>query len=560
MNSGTPIAQSRSQRWLTVWFALATVAYTMAAVVAMMVLSPRVPYADAWRHYARLLGTPFPGSVLKAENGHPEVVANLVRLADLLWLHGDERWQIGFGIVLALATFGVGLASVLRAAASPLVRSAAACALSLGIFWLGNARALAHDNETLHVYSVLLCTFAAIALLLKRDDGYAPSSRAVAAAAALCFFASFNFGSGIASFVGLFAVLFMQRAPLRQHIVGAAGLALTLACYRALDGSGGVPLRLQPFADAVLALRWIASPLIYLFWPLVDPVAAAALPGPFGAAAGAVARRWTEVFGDVRISVFPHVVFGAAFFVVTLLATLRTRARHHAGERIVRFGLALAWFGLGVAAMVAVSRGGYFVEQPSQVYAPRYLPWPSLAWAGLLMAWVGQASARRQAYTVALAVSVLALAAEGGMSLVMRHQREVAEDIALAAVLGVWPGESAIGEVSTVDTRDGAQALRRQETGPFAWPEARWLQRPVPADASERSGAVLIMPPREGGSDEGVLRLEANGVAAACHQRLLVVDRGRVVGLLRPLGGGHWRGVARAETNAPLQLFELACR
>jgi hypothetical protein len=176
------------------------------------------------------------------------------------------------------------------------------------------------------------------------------------------------------------------------------------------------------------------------------------------------------------------------------------------------------------------------------------------------MAWVGQASARWRAYAVALAVSVLALAAEGGMSMAMQHQRVVAEDVALAAVVGVWPGENAIGEVSTVDTRDGAQALRQRATGPFAWPEAEWLQRAVPADASERIGAVLIVPSREGGSDEEVLRLETTGVAAVCHQRLLVVDRGRVVGLLRSLGGDHWRGVARAKRDAPLQLFELACR
>lgn len=559
MQQGHPLAGARANRWLTVCFALATAAYATAAVIAMAILSPRVPYADAWRHYARLLGTPFPGSVLKAENGHPEVVANLVRLTDLLWLRGDERWQIAVGIALSLATFGVGLAAVLRAGVPPLARSAAACVLSLGIFWLGNARALAHDNESLHVYSVLLCTFAALVLVLRQDDRHAASSRRVVAAAALCFFASFNFGSGLASFIALFAVLFMQRARLRQLMIAGAGLALTLVCYHLLDGSGGVPIRLQPISDAVLALRWIASPLIYLVWPLVDPVAAAALPGPLGTLAGAAARHWTEVFGEVRISVFPHVFFGGAFFVATLLATLRARAKPEAGDSIHRFGLALAWFGLGVAAMVAVSRSAYFVEYPAQVYAPRYLPWPSLAWAGLLMAWAGRASAKRPAYAVALAVSIFALAAEGGMSLVMLHQREVAEDVALAAVVGVWPGENAIGEVNAADTRDGAYVLRREATGPFAWPEAEWVGRSVPAGAGERVGASLVVTRQEGVSDEAALHVEANGVGAACRQRLLVVDRGRVVGLLRPLGGGRWRGVARAEVGAPLQLFELAC-
>lgn len=69
-------------------------------------LSLRVPYADEWQHYARLLSEPFPASVLAAENGHVEVFANLVRLASLRWMSGDENVQIWIGLLLALACFG----------------------------------------------------------------------------------------------------------------------------------------------------------------------------------------------------------------------------------------------------------------------------------------------------------------------------------------------------------------------------------------------------------------------------------------------------------------------
>ncbi|HLT44336.1 MAG TPA: hypothetical protein VK000_06710, partial [Luteimonas sp.] len=44
--------------------------YVAAAVAAMAWLSPRVPYADAWRHLGRYLALPFPRDVLAPDNGH----------------------------------------------------------------------------------------------------------------------------------------------------------------------------------------------------------------------------------------------------------------------------------------------------------------------------------------------------------------------------------------------------------------------------------------------------------------------------------------------------------
>ena len=67
-----------SRNWIARAIATAAVAYIAAALAAAWAWSPRVPYADAWRHYARLIDEPFAQGVLTADNGHPEVFANLV--------------------------------------------------------------------------------------------------------------------------------------------------------------------------------------------------------------------------------------------------------------------------------------------------------------------------------------------------------------------------------------------------------------------------------------------------------------------------------------------------
>ncbi len=129
--------------FLRAYFYLAAVVYVLVGCLASAWLAPRVPYADAWRHYARLLTQPFPASVLAVDNGHPEIFANLVRLADLTWFAGTEYAQIAVALLLALATFAVLLRLLLlsapqrepvaRAAAASqcLVRSARCCSCSV---------------------------------------------------------------------------------------------------------------------------------------------------------------------------------------------------------------------------------------------------------------------------------------------------------------------------------------------------------------------------------------------------------------------------------------------
>jgi hypothetical protein len=544
--------------WLQRFFVAAAFAYGMAGAIAVVVMSARVPFADAWQHYARLLDESFPRSVLAAQNGHPEVFANLVRLASLRWLHGDENVQIAIGLILALATLAILLRIAWRVRDIPApARAALLFTLTLALFWLGNARALLHANETLHVYSVLLCLALALSLLLGQR---AASLVRTGAAVALCCVASFNFGSGVAGFVALSVVLVLQRVPLRHFVVVGVGLLATLATYQLLDGSRSVPLSLHPFDQAGLALRWLAAPLIYLFWPFVDPSAAAALPASL-AGVGAIARAWTHMFGDVQHSAGPQTVAGLLLVGLLLLATWHAWRRPASTNDGVRLGLALGWFGVAVSALVVLTRLGYFADHPTQLYAPRYLPWSTLSWAGLLASALARTPPARGALAIAAAVGVFALAAECGMTLVMRHERAIADDTALGAVVGIWPDDGGVGETDAEVTRVAAVAMRRVGAGPFAWPEARLIDQPVPATARRVVARRLeVTRPHNRINTDG-LRLDAELVEPECrHDRLLVAEHGHVVGLLRRIDGSHWRGAA-AGNAAPesLQVFEPGC-
>ncbi|MEO5559746.1 MAG: hypothetical protein ABIO49_08025 [Dokdonella sp.] len=541
-------------RWVVRGFLVAALAYVAFAIVATIVVSPRVPFADAWRHYERLLTLPFPGSVFSADNGHPEVFANLVRYASLHWLGGSEGVQIAIGLLLALATLGVLLQVVWRTREVPLEgRAAAAFVLTLGVFWLGNARGLLHDNESLQIYSVLLCLAVALSLLLGAGRQAPASLMRVAAATALCFVASFNFGSGIASFGALLALLFVQRAPLSRFYVVVVGLVLAAVCYRLLDGSNG-RLLLQPWTQADIALRWLAAPLIYLFWPFVDPAVTATLPYPL-IHAGFIARLWTAVFGNVYLNVILQAVAGAALTITIVFATLQARRRHESTNDVVRLGLALAWFALGVAVLVALVRTSYFIALPSQVYAPRYLPWSSLAWAGLLLALVAQRPARARLIVVA-AVGLFSLAAELGMTQVMRNERNDAEDTALAAVVGVWPEAGGRSENDARETRVGAHALQHAQVGPFAWPEAALIGQSVPTEATERAVNWLDIRRATADLTSEAIRLQGTVKDASCS-RLLVVAEGTVIGLLRRERQNLWSGAAiNAPLRTPLLVFE----
>src|SRR3546814_8352724 len=66
-------------------------------------LSPRVPYADAWRFLGHFLQAPFPYDILAPDNGHHELLPNAVRVLELHAFAAQQWLQVVVGLVLALA-------------------------------------------------------------------------------------------------------------------------------------------------------------------------------------------------------------------------------------------------------------------------------------------------------------------------------------------------------------------------------------------------------------------------------------------------------------------------
>src|SRR5690606_40383145 len=113
----------------------------------------KVPYADSYRFLTTFLERPFPENVLAADNGHREVLTNLVRLAELHWLHANQWLQTLVGVA---GLFTATLVAMRTLRCEPADRRIAAFGvLAIGLYWLGNARKLAHGSEAAHLGLIL---------------------------------------------------------------------------------------------------------------------------------------------------------------------------------------------------------------------------------------------------------------------------------------------------------------------------------------------------------------------------------------------------------------------
>ena len=538
---------ARRAVWLSRAAALAAVFYTVCGVAALWLLSPRVPYGDQWRHYGRLLTQPFAHAVLAAENGHAEILPNLVRWIELHWCGGHETLQIVCAGLLALATLLVLLHGVARERAlAPEARAAAALTLAFGVFWLGNVHALTVVTDAVHVYLVLLCVVLAAQLV-------AAARVRTFAICALCVVASFSFGSGLASIPALAVVLLMRGAfrPVAALIVTAAAIAaLYLLLPAAARDASGLP---NPVQATQLTAQVLGAPFVYLFWPLLDPAAANAVPGPMRGVALTAANFWSAHCGDIRTSVWPQAAFGYAMIAATLYATVR-RARGGANASV---GLVLAWFGIGCAVLIAAARATYFGEHVDQIYALRYLPWTCVGWSGLALAWIARTQQPRGALIAVLLLALIAIPSQLGLLRLAAHVRDVAEDTALDLAVGVLPADQALGETQLDDVRSALPALREAHTAMFAWREMQWLDQ-TPSSLGLTNGTPEAQPAANAWSDSDGVRLHAPSFEA-CGERVLAVHDGLVAGLLRRDGTNAWRGVARGTAVAPQWYLYTSC-
>lgn len=550
---------STAQRWLVAMLLMATFAFVAAGLAAMFALSPRVLYADPWRFMTHFLTTPWPWNVLAADNGHRELFPNLVRVLELEWLQANQWLQITVGAVLACVTAAVLARGIRREPTRAPVRAAALFFVVAGIFWLGNERALAHGNESVHVYLVTLCLALGCWLLSDRSTDASPKRLAIVVL--LGSVATFSFGSGIACFAGYAMVLLLRRAPWRSVGVVAAG-AITAATLHLLLGNaglgnaGGGP----SLPQVPQLLRWLSAPFVYAAWPLLDSNAAAQIPvAPARDASLLLAKGFEGLFGQVRTAVWPNALLGIGGLCWLLLSSRATWRQLEAG-RMQRVALGMAWFALAVGVLVCASRTSYFVEYPQQVIAPRYLPWSSLFWCGLAMATVlrAQPASSGRSAAWALLAAVLLVPSQAWMAMLAYRTQSLAELNAVGAAVGVIGENAELGENVPSEIATALPLLKRSRTAMFAWPETRALGDSLPTGAQPVTVGNLQLAPVTN-------RLGPPGYAVAfeletspCPRLVLVGEEGKVSGMaVRNGRGTHWHGWARAQTGDAPGLFAL---
>lgn len=522
-------------------------AYAAVGLWMMFAASPKVPYADPYRFLANFLTQPFPANVFMADNGHREVLPNAVRIAELAWFDANQYLQILVGFVLAVLT----LVTMIRAFrhAVPARRVATSALLCIGIFWLGNTRKLAHGNESVHLFLVLLCTAIGLRGLCgrARDDDPARSW----AAAGAGFAAVLSFGGGPACFAAFFVVLALQRAPWRTWapIVGAAALGAIALLFGGAGANASVTL--IPLEQLEQLLRWIAAPFVWALSPILDSAHAARLPTTIlSDTMTAIASPIEDALGPHLEARWPSVAIGGAGLFCLLASSWRSFRRRDADPRR-QFALGLAWFGLAVGMLVVLLRPEFFRANPEQVTSQRYVPWAMMFWTGLALGFVlAERRSARGAVVTVLAIGVLLAPSQIWTGRYAFKMQRTAEVTAIGAAVGVIDRDFALVETQWRDLIHAVPLLQAAKKAMFAWPETARLGTtptatellPVPATRVEVHPVPNRFP-----APGCAVRFHANATAA----RLLLLDAaGTVRGLAVELGpNSGWQGWLRGQLD-----------
>ena len=489
-------------------------------VYAVSVYGWRDLYADQWRLYRQFLMLSFPDNVLFLENGHRPVIPNLLRVAEIAWFRGNQWLQWAVGLAFAVCTVLLGWRVVLRdRAISSLSQAVCVVTLALTVFWLANSRMLMHPNESVHTYLITMLVAAAGAVGARLANGARGIGPEIVAASAGCFVATFSFGPGVSLFVALGLALVIGRARWVNVAFLLAALLVTLAAYFALPGGEGVSgvLQVRPLDNARIAAQWLSSPIMYLLLPFLDVGQSGALPFELLRRTAAWSSNiYTAIFGDVWKSVGPQAVVGAVGITVLFLQSFSCWRRRDSTPTSFA-GFVFAWFGLGVACVVSLSRLGYFEVHAGQVYANRYLPWPCLFWAGLVLIALGRprvatagASETTRPWVVAAVTffALAALASNVGWMQWSRFSQTLIRHQASAVLTDVYSASLYQGETVPEEVKTGLPRVREARIAMFAHPAAGRLgTRPcdLPAELFPAEVAAMAKPFL---SDAGVPALE----------------------------------------------------
>lgn len=394
------------------FFLCSALAYAWTALCAEVNFAWRQPMFDQWRIYKTFLTLPFPKNVLQLENGHRPIFPNLIHIADIHWFAADQHLQIACGTLFAFITVLLTGAVAIREKSVPTVaRIAAVMLATIGLLWLANSRMLLHGMESVQTYLLTLCVISA-SLCAHRACRHA-SPKWMLAASTACAVAMFSFGPGAASFVAIVMLAVIMRAPWRCLAIPIVILACCLILYvYLLPGSNGVRqmLEVHPVESLRIMAQWLSSPWINGWLGLADPPAGwVALSNPTfthhllrssaNALSGATGLSWRNL--GIAIGFAGIALFAAR----TAIAFWRGANQLTAWESVA---IGMGSFALFSAAIFSVGRLDYLQTYPDQVYADRYMVWPSLFWCALALLVVFDLARSRRKYAQIAGIFFLA--------------------------------------------------------------------------------------------------------------------------------------------------------
>lgn len=380
---------------LSLWFAGWTIYFAATTLFTILNFGLPQPTWDQLKNYVKYLSEPFLYGVLVAENNHHPIVLTLIADAEIHWFHANQYLQlaIGAGCAFVAATL-IGITAWRERELPHAVRAAAVMLGVLCVLWLGNARMLVQSMGAIQIYVVVLCVVGGALCLWRavRADSWVWTG----AVALCCVIAMFTFGAGAAAFPTMLVLGFMQRMDWRKLallLLVAIGCLLTYVVL--LPGHQGVQdaLTIRPWEALVVLARWLSSTWANAFFGLADPPIQPWLSENLHDTTGVAMLHAANALQ--RASGVSWIALSTAVgFIGVTIAVLRGGVRCWRGgtfSRLETLSYGMCLFGLMTAVVISVGRIGYFALHPDQVFAERYIEWPTLFWTGLALVLLGDA-------------------------------------------------------------------------------------------------------------------------------------------------------------------------
>ncbi len=396
---------------LPAWFLTCALLFALTTFCATLNFALRQPTFDQYKEYGNYLSQPFLTSVLMLENGHHPVFPALIANIELSWFGGNQYLQLFMGTLCVFLTCGLIAWTAWREREMPRSARAAGVMLAItGVLWLANARMLIQGVGQLQIYLVALSVVVAISCTwhAARKDSWGW----IVAAALACIVAMFTFGAGVAGFPTVIVLGLLLRMRWQKILSALLIFVLCLFLYVfILPGHQGVQdsLALRPLDASIAVAQWLSSPWVNAFLGFADPPLqpwmSVSLIDPldqllYRAANGLVAvtnMSWQSI----------STLLGFAGILVFVIRLARRYLQRVNFSRYETLATGLCLFSLMTAAIIGVGRLDYLQANPNQVYADRYLAWPSLFWMALALLLLSDAYQLRNRAVAALGLLFL---------------------------------------------------------------------------------------------------------------------------------------------------------